>query len=219
MEDKYTDTETKKRSSGRRKPKKERVSFSKKLRLVLINLLGMAALVVGVTYMTLKWLDRYTNHGEYQTVPQVTDMQLDDAAAMLQRNKLNYVVVEREYKPYASENDVIKQYPKPGSYVKEGRKVELVVNTVVKPKRSIPAVIDNRTYREAESHIKAAGFVIEKIDTIPGEKDWVYELRYKGKSLINGETIPLGSKITVVIGNGKVQVKDQGPVFDESFGI
>ena len=103
--------------------------------------------------------------------------------------------------------------------VKEGRKVGLVVNSTEKPKRTIPSVIDNRTYREAESHIRAAGFVIEKVDTVAGEKDWVYEMRYNNKQLKNGEAIPQGSKVTVVVGNGKARADEDEPVFDENFGI
>ena len=110
------------------------------------------------------------------------------------------------------------QHPVPGSKVKEGRKIGLVINTAEKPKRSVPPVIDNRTYREAESHIRAAGFVIESVDTIPGEKDWVYELRYKGKHLANGEAIPQGASLTVVIGSGKLEAEEE-PVFDSNFDI
>jgi beta-lactam-binding protein with PASTA domain len=89
----------------------------------------------------------------------------------------------------------------------------------VKPKRSIPSVIDNRTYREAASHITAAGFVIERVDTIPGEKDWVYELRYNGKKLSNGEVVPQGASLTVVIGSGKESGEEGEPVFDSNFDI
>ena len=80
-------------------------------------------------------------------------------------------------------------------------------------------MIDNRTYREAESHIKAAGFVIERVDTIPGEKDWVYELRYNGKLLSNGEAVPQGASLTVVVGSGKADGIEGEAVFDSNFDI
>ena len=143
----------------------------------------------------------------------------DEAVAVLSSNKLEYAVVERRYKANAAEDEVLMQYPSAGSLVKEGRKVGLVLNTVVRPKRSVPAVIDNRTYREAESHIKAAGFVIEAIDTIPGEKDWVYELRYNGRLLSNGEAIPQGASLKVVIGSGEQFIDESNPVFDSNFDI
>ena len=216
MED--TGQEPKKKTTKRSK-KKAKVTFKKRVRVVLLNLLAMAAVLVALPYFVLLWVDDYTNHGETNAVPDVCGVRLDEAVAVLSSNKLEYAVVERRYKANAAEDEVLMQYPSAGSLVKEGRKVGLVLNTVVRPKRSVPAVIDNRTYREAESHIKAAGFVIEAIDTIPGEKDWVYELRYNGRLLSNGEAIPQGASLKVVIGSGEPFIDESNPVFDSNFDI
>ena len=203
-----------------KKPKnKKSVPFTKRLRVVLLNLLAMLLVLVALPFLALEWIDSYTNHGETYEVPDVCGVTLDDAVVLLGDRNLSYTVVERRYKPNAKESEIVVQYPVPGTRVKEGRKIGLVVNTTVKPKRSVPSVIDNRTYREAESHIKAAGFVIEAIDTIPGEKDWVYVLRYDGKQLVNGEAIPQGASITVVIGSGSAESKEEEPVFDSIFDI
>ena len=205
--------------AAKKNPKKGKIPFKKRLRIVLLNLIAMAAVAVALPCLALVWIDGYTNHGETNEVPDVCGIQLDEAVKRLSAKKLDYAIVERRYKANAAENEVVMQYPVPGSDVKEGRKVGLVLNTVVKPKRSVPSVIDNRTYREAESHIKAAGFVIEDVDTIPGEKDWVYELRYNGKLLSNGEAIPQGSALTVVIGSGTPPIDEGEPVFDSNFDI
>lgn len=205
--------------TSKRAVKKEKVTFGKRVKVVGYNLLAMAVVVAVLPCLALLWVDGYTNHGETEAVPDVVGVQLEDAAAILGDKGLGYAVVERRYKANAAENEVVMQYPVPGSHVKEGRKVGLVVNTIVRPKRSVPSVIDNRTYREAESHIKAAGFVIEAVDTIPGEKDWVYELRCDGKLLVNGEAIPQGSSLTVVIGSGKPEEDEDEAVFDSNFDI
>lgn len=206
-------TDTSKKNSANTK-----VTFKKRLKVVLLNLLAMAVVLVALPYFTLLWVDGYTNHGETIDVPDVCGMQLEEAVALLANEKLDYTIVERRYKAKAAENEVVMQYPASGFQVKEGRKVGLVLNTEERPKRSVPSVIDNRTYREAESHIKAAGFSIESVDTIVGEKDWVYELRYQGRKLVNGEAIPQGASLVVVIGNGETDEDDQ-PVFDANFDI
>ena len=200
-------------------PKNGKVTIKKRITVVLLNLLAMAAVLAVLPVLALRWVDSYTNHGEACAVPDVCGVQLDDAVSLLAKEKLDYAVIERRYKENALEDEVILQYPEPGSAVKEGRKVGLVLNTAVKPKRSIPSVIDNRTYREAESHIKAAGFVIERVETIDGEQDWVYEVRYEGRSLSNGELVPEGSRITVFVGNGKASVEEDEPVFDSDYDI
>lgn len=200
-------------------PVKGGKKFVKMVRLVAINVVAVAVLMVALSYCALKWTDSYTRHGEACEVPNVCGLELEDATGVLAGRGLDHSVVERRHKPGAVENEIIMQYPEPGSMVKEGRKVGLVVNSTEKPKRTIPSVIDNRTYREAESHIRAAGFVIEKVDTVAGEKDWVYEMRYNNRQLKNGEAIPQGSKVTVVVGNGKALADEDEPVFDENFGI
>lgn len=213
------DTEKEPAKSGKANKKRGKVTIKKRLTVVALNFLAMAAVVAVLPCLALRWVDGYTNHNETCTVPDVCGIRLDEAAGALAKEKLGYAVVERRYKESALEDEVIMQYPMPGSDVKEGRKVGLVLNTAVKPKRSIPSVIDNRTYREAESHIRAAGFVIESVDTIPGEKDWVYELRYNGKPLSNGEAVPQGAPLTVVIGSGKEDSIEGEAVFDSNFDI
>ena len=122
-------------------PKKGKVTIKKRITVVLLNLLAMAAVLAVLPYLALCWVDGFTNHGESRAVPDVCGVQLDDAASLLAKEKLGYAVVERRYKENALEDEVIMQYPEAGSAVKEGRKVGLVINTAVKPKRSIPSVI------------------------------------------------------------------------------
>ena len=198
--------------------KKSQTQKQKSVLVVALNLLAMVAVVALLPYLALLWVDSYTNHDETHVVPDVCGAQLDEAVNTLGAEKLGYTIIERRYEENAAENEVIMQHPQQGSHVKEGRKIGLVINTSVKPNRSVPSVIDNRTYREAESHILAAGFVIESVETIPGEKDWVYELRYNGKSLANGEAIPQGSALVVVVGSGE-EKEDDTPVFDTNFDI
>ena len=73
--------------------------------------------------------------------------------------------------------------------VKEGRKIYLVLNTTEAPKQGIPPVIDNCSLREAQFRLKAAGFQVQKVDIIPGEREWVYGVRYDGIELENGAAI------------------------------
>lgn len=189
--------------------------WKKKFPYVMLNLLAMLAVMVLLPYLTLVWIDHYTRHGESCDVPEVCGLQLDEASAVLERHDLKYTVVERRFNDKAAPNEVLAQYPEAGAKVKEDRKIGLVLNTSERPMRSIPSVIDNRTFREAESHIKAAGFVIEKIQYMPGERDWVYELRCDGEKLSNGQAVPLGSKLVVFIGDGSPSLKGETDEADE----
>ena len=46
----------------------------KKLRLLFINLIAMAAVVVAAVFITFRWMDSYTEHGIAIIVPDVTGM-------------------------------------------------------------------------------------------------------------------------------------------------
>ena len=105
-------------------------------------------------------------------------------------------------------DEVLEQRPLADAKVKEGRKITLVLNTTEKPRQGIPPVIDNSSLREAEFRLKASGFVVEAVDTIEGEREWVYELLYNGRKLENGAAIPRGSKVTIVVGSGNEASSD-----------
>lgn len=203
--------------------KKESSSLGKKearkrnMIITLANLLGIAAVAFLVPYFTLLWLDSYTNHGEEIEVPDICRMHLEDAKAELNTHGFTLEIQRYEYSEGAIEDEVLEQSPVAGSMVKEGRKILVVLNTTQKPKVSVPGVVDNCSMREAEARILAAGFNIVRVDTIRGEKDWVYKLRYEGRDLRNGEPIPMGSDVVIVIGNGDDRVENRPTVATEYF--
>ena len=67
---------------------------------------------------------------------------------------------------------------------------------------TVPDIADNSSLRQAESRLRAAGFKLTPHDTIEGELDWVYSVRYNGRELQGEEKIPEGSELTLVIGGG-----------------
>ena len=204
----------KKKGKAKSKPVDEKVPLGKKILVISLNLLGMAAFVFLVPYLTLIWLDSYTRHGDECTVPSVHGYELDEAIESLRKNSLDYKIAS--YKRHCDgvgDNVVLEMVPDSGNVVKKGRAVTLVLNTTIKPKKPVPDVIDNSTYRVAESHLKATGFIIERIDTIAGEKDWVYHVLCEGDTLSNNDVIPVGSRITVVVGDGMGCVEEEEPEF------
>ena len=54
----------------------------------------------------------------------------------------------------------------------------------------------------------AAGFKLAPHDTIDGELDWVYGVRYNGRDLQGEEMVPEGSELTLVIGGGNSEKTD-----------
>ena len=92
--------------------------------------------------------------------------------------------------------------PSQGAVVKEGRSVYMTISTNRPPMRVIPNLIDNSSLREAEAKLIAMGFVLAKNDTIEGEQDRIYGIKYKDASLQNGDEVPLGATLVLEVGGG-----------------
>ena len=111
--------------------------------------------------------------------------------------------------------------PGAGQKVKEGRTIYLTINTLSIPLRAIPDVADNSSLRQAQAKVLAAGFKLTEIQLMNGEKDWVYGIKYQGRSLEAGDKVPLGAALTHMIEEElpdelENDLDDIEPVGDES---
>jgi len=188
---------------------------------ILLNLLIMIVLTVILIIMTFRWMQSYTRHGQYIAVPDVSGMYEEEAGQALAAVGLKYEVMDYKYDKEMVEGGVIEQKPKPGAYVKDGRKIYLTLNSGKEPMRAVPDVADNSSLRAAESKLRAAGFKLGRTVYIDGDLDWVYEIRYQGLEIAAGTEIPEGSTITIVAGNGNpvihIEEVDSTTVIDTDF--
>lgn len=183
--------------------KKKELPNKKPLRLLLTNLTAMAAVVVAAVLITFRWIDKYTEHGIAITVPNVTGMQEDDAIQELSKSLLVGIADAMEYKKGVPAGEVLSQRPGINAKVKHGRKIYLTISSGNQPMKTVPDVADNSSLRQAESRLRAAGFLLTPHDTIKGELDWVYGVRYNGRELKGEEQVPEGATLTLIIGGGE----------------
>ena len=175
----------------------------KPLRLIVINLAAMAAVVVATVFVTFRWIDKYTEHGIAITVPNVTGMQEEEAIQVLSQYRLVGIADVMEYRKGVPVGEVLSQRPGSNAKVKHGRKIYLSISSGNHPTKAVPDVADNSSLRQAESRLRAAGFLLTPHDTIEGELDWVYGVRYNGRELKGEEQIPEGATLTLIIGGGE----------------
>lgn len=188
---------------------------------ILLNLLIMIVLAIVLLIVAFKWMQSYTRHGQYIAVPDVTGMYEDEAGQALAAAGLKYEVLDYKYDKEMVEGGVIEQKPKPGAFVKDGRKIYLTLNSGKIPMKAVPDVADNSSLRAAESKLQAAGFKLGRTVYINGDLDWVYEIRYQGLEIQAGMEIPEGSVLTIVAGNGnpieRIEEVDSVTVIDSDF--
>ena len=178
------------------------------LRLLLINLVAMAAVVVIAVFITFRWIDSYTEHGVAIVVPDVAGLQEDAAIAKLAQYHLTGVPDDYIYIKGVPTGEITAQRPEANAKVKRGRKVYLTVSSGNQPMIAVPDIADNSSLRQAESRLRAAGFRLAPHDTIAGELDWVYGVRYNGRELKGEEKVPEGAELTLIIGGGNKQEAD-----------
>lgn len=202
----------------------------KKNRAFWLNLIAMPIVVITIIFGVLHWLDDYTHHGQSIIVPNVKGLPLQQAEAEFNKKNLKTVVIDSNFVKGMPAGAVLEQKPTSGAKVKTGRTVYLTINTAEMPKVAIPDIIDNSSYRQAEARLRALGFKLTAPETISGEKDWVYAVKYMGKKLTNGEKIPRESVLTLIIGNDEIKAaslntdsqivgtpKGENSVIDESW--
>ena len=188
---------------------------------LLLNILIMVAVSIILIVITFRWMQSYTRHGQYITVPDVSGMYEEEAGQALAAAGLRYEVSDYKFDKSMVEGGVIEQNPKAGAYVKQERKIYLTLNSGKEPVKAVPDLADNSSLRAAESQLRAAGFKLSPTVYVDGDLDWVYEIRFKGAVIEAGTEIPEGSVLTIVAGNGNpveiIEEVDSTTIVDSDF--
>lgn len=176
---------------------------SNNLKGLLIQLAGLFGLIAGaVLLFFFAYLPNYTNHGETITVPDLEGIHMDDIESFLLERNLRYEINDSTYTEDYPPLTIIKQYPKPGSRVKENRKIFISVNRVNPPTVPIPELIE-RSLRNAEVVLKSNELKRGDIKYKPSPfLNLVLEMNMDGKKVKAGDVIPKGSTIDLVVGDG-----------------
>ncbi|WP_455664859.1 PASTA domain-containing protein [Phocaeicola sp.] len=196
---------------------KEFFSF-KNNRFFWLNLVAMIVIVIAVALGTLQWLDSYTRHGEAVVVPNVKGMNLRLAENELDKQSLKSIVIDSSYVKGIPPGAILEQNPAGGSKVKEGRTVYLTINADSAPQVAVPDIMDNSSLRQAEAKLRALGFKVTDPEYISGEKDWVYSIKYRGRTLQAGEKVPHEAVLTLCVGNGNDTMPEDSTMTEEVSG-
>ena len=149
-------------------------------------------------FVTLKCV---THHGLEVKIPDVKGK--DANVAIDQLKKLHFeVTTDSTYEIGLKPLSVLKQIPDTGSIVKAGRTVFLTINKLIPPYIPMPNLL-SLSYRSAEMLLRnnklMLGDTILKPDIAAGA---VLDQLLNGKPVRPGEMIAMGSKITLVVGDG-----------------
>lgn len=166
-------------------------------------LLGVVATVV-LCFILLKWLNISTNHGDFETVPNLKGKSMDVAKIELEQNNLELKIQDSaNFNPKYPRYSVIDQDPKAGDKVKENRKIYITLNPSGYRKMEVPE-LKERTFRQAKPTLEAIGFEVGKITYVDNiGRDIVLKMMHEGKEIKAGDLLPKTSKIDLTLGNGQ----------------
>lgn len=167
---------------------------------LLIHLAGACALVIGISWIILEWLDWYTRHGEEMPAPVVEGLTLDSAMALLDSVGMRWEVIDSVFSDTLKPHQVVKQSPAPGTPIKKGRKFYLIVNASAPPLISVPDLID-LPLEIAKKRLEAAGFRLGEVRFKPDIAHMVVlEQLVDSQAVAPGTFLPYGSTIDLVVG-------------------
>lgn len=173
-----------------------------KSKTFLINI-GLLIVVIILFFVgTSSWLSSYTHHGESISVPDLKGQKLDRMKSFLSDKHLRFQVIDSLFDLSKSPGIILEQDPTPNSKVKEGRTVYLTINSLHPPDVKMPNLIDV-SYRQAEAILQSFGLRLGQFTYKPDlAKNAVLDQLYKSRTIKAGTSLPKGSKIDLVLGDG-----------------
>lgn len=181
---------------------------------VLINMLLAGAILFGlaILYFYL-YLPSVTNHNETITVPNIEGMSYDRLEEFLGERNLRWEVSDSSYSDEYPPLTVLKQFPKAGSKVKVDRKIFVSLNRVNPPTVPIPNLVD-RSITNAEAVLRSNELKRGKIELTSGPfLNVVQAMKYQGRELKEGDRVPKGSVIDLVVMDGGTTTLKDGISF------
>jgi len=173
-----------------------------KTRQFYINLGAAIASVIIIISIIFFSLGYYTRHGSGIPVPQLEGTNISQATPLLDQQGFKYQI-DSVYVPDKAPGTIVQQDPDPGTNVKEGRTIYLMIVKSLAPDVALPDLTQDN-YRTALSNIANYGLKIGDTTYVHDiARDRILEVKFAGQTLHPGSKIPKGSKIDLVLGDGQ----------------
>ena len=161
--------------------------------------LGISFFVITMVFLFLKI---FTRHGQALSVPDLAGLSLVEADSVLAERDLRYKIVDSVYNTSAERGSIIDQNPSPEFKVKENRTIFLTINAFNPEIIKMPNLV-GVSLRQAGAIMQTAGLRIGKLTYVPDiAVNNVLRQRYMGQEIEEGDSIPKGSEVDLVLGRG-----------------
>ena len=167
---------------------------------IAANVFAGIVLVFILIFGARVMLDKITRHNLEISVPDFTDMSLEDAEKVAAENKMKLEVIDSVYVRRMGKGLVYRQNPKAGSKVKEGRRILLTINAVNAKKVMMPNLV-GYSMRQAKAEILSKGLQIGRLEYVTDiATNNVLKQMYNGSEIAPGTMIESEARIDLVLG-------------------
>lgn len=180
---------------------KENTSFKKfyEKHQVWLNLLLVPIVALTLFWLTIQFLDYWTNHGKTTEMPNVVGLDYYKARDILELKKFE-VEVDSIYNTQVKYGQVLDQSPKEKEVVKFGRTVYLKINSFYPEMKEIRDDLLHISSIQATKILESMGITRIKIKTVVGDNDdEVIDIKYKGRRVTKGTKIPVTGEIELTV--------------------
>jgi beta-lactam-binding protein with PASTA domain len=167
-----------------------------------VNLLVAVAIVILIFSIFFWSLGSITRHDENAKVPSVKGLNIDAAVKLLKDQGFRVAVQDSLFVDSAARLSVLRQMPEADALVKTHRTIYLTVNRSVAPRIDMPD-LKGFSFQSAKLYLQSLGLKLGDTSFVPDlAKNTVVEMKMKGRTLLPGTKIDMGSVVDFVISSG-----------------
>lgn len=172
---------------------------TKTFRKNLFWAIGFIIVFLLVVFYSLRF---YTHHGEGVPVPKLKGLPIETAIQLLESQGFRFQL-DSVYQLDKEAGIVIEQDPDPNTNVKLNRTIYLTIITRRAPRVRFPEIV-NKTYLEVAATLSNYGLKLGDTSYVADvAKNVVLKFIYNGREIRPGEEIPKGTRINLVLGDGR----------------
>ncbi|MEG1648805.1 MAG: PASTA domain-containing protein, partial [Rikenellaceae bacterium] len=186
--------------------------------IIFRNIVLAISVVLIVIILLYISLGMFTRHGQRNVVPDFNGMTIEEAMMESEKLGLQFEITDSLFVASKPKEAILEQYPKPGNFVKRGRRIFVTTNSFT-PKTVPMPYVSGFSLRQAKNKIIGSGFVIDKIIYREDLATYnVLQQLYKGKEITTHQNImgEIGSGVTLVVGLNPV---DPEPIIPNLIGL
>lgn len=166
------------------------------------NFLAAIGTIIAILLIAFFSLRFYTKHGEGLNVPELKGLALSQAVSKLEDLGLRYEI-DSVYVMDKPPGIVTDQDPDANTFVKGNRTIYLTINTTHAPNVKFPP-IEAKSLREAQAMLESYRLKLGDTTYKPDvARDVVLAAYFGGQQIKEGEVLPTGSTVDLVLGDGR----------------